>query len=219
MTFKIILIRHGESNGNAQGRFCGFKDVALTEKGVWQAERLAYRLKGLQLDKVYCSDLKRARYTAEIIFKSRGIEIISSSNLREMNFGIWEGHTFEEIKEKNEYGEEFISWLKNPNAIPTIPQGESFIDFKNRIINELDRILKEHHKLSTDKPIAIVSHGGAIRIILCNVLNLDMKYMWKIEQFPAALNIIDYYDGKGFISLLNDTSHLENWWEEGVGEV
>jgi len=219
MSLKIILIRHGESDGNAQGRFCGFRDVDLTEKGVWQAERLAYRLKGSQFDKIYCSDLKRARCTTEIAFKSHGIEIISSSNLREMNFGIWEGHTFEEIKEKNKYGEEFISWLKNPKTIPAIPQGENFIDFKNRVIGELDRIIKEHYELSTEKPIAIVSHGGAIRIILCNVLNLDMQYMWKIEQSPSALNIIDYYDGKGFISLINDTSHLENWWEEGMGKV
>ena len=71
MAIKLILIRHGESDGNVQRMFCGFKDVELTKKGIYQAERLAYRLKGLPVDEVYCSDLKRAKHTAEIVFGSR----------------------------------------------------------------------------------------------------------------------------------------------------
>ena len=76
MSIKLILIRHAESDSNVQKRFCGFKDVNLTKKGIWQAERLLYRLKGVEIDEVYCSDLKRAQHTAEIIFKDRGIDIM-----------------------------------------------------------------------------------------------------------------------------------------------
>jgi len=101
MAIKLILIRHGESDGNVQRKFCGFKDVELTKKGIYQAERLAYRLKGLPVDAVYCSDLKRARHTAEIIFRDRGIDIVTNPKFREMNFGIWEGYTFEEVKSKS----------------------------------------------------------------------------------------------------------------------
>jgi len=216
MAIKLILIRHGESDGNVQGRFSGFKDVELTKKGIWQAERLAYRLKEVPVDSVYCSDLKRAHHTAEIIFRDRGIDIITSSNLREINFGIWEGYTFEEVKSKYGYGDEFNLWLENINEEINISHGERLVDLNNRVMTELDKIFKKHQKVNKEEAIAIVCHGGTIRVILCNVLNLELKCMWKIEQYPTALNIIDYYDYEGFISLLNDTSHLEDWWENGL---
>jgi len=216
MPIKLILIRHGESDGNVQRKFCGFKDVCLTKKGIWQAERLAYRLKGLSVDAVYCSDLKRACHTAEIIFRDRGIDIVTNPKFREMNFGIWEGYTFEEVKSKYGYGDEFNLWLENINEKINILQGESLVDLNNRVMTELDKIFKKHQKTNKDDTIAIICHGGTVRVILCNVLNLELKYMYRIEQYPTALNIIDYYDNRGFISLLNDTSHLEDWWENGL---
>ena len=214
MTIKLILIRHGESDGNAQRKFSGFQDVNLTEKGIWQAKRLARRLEGVQVNAVYCSDLKRARHTAEIIFGDRGEDIVVSPNLREINFGIWEGMTFEEIKLRE--GAKFTSWMENPDEKTIIPQGESLAILNERVMTEVNRILQEHKNEEKDKTIAIVCHGGAIRIILCNALNLELKNLWFIKQNSTALNIIDYYDNRGFISLLNDTSHLEDWWESGL---
>ncbi|MEA2087780.1 MAG: histidine phosphatase family protein [Candidatus Caldatribacteriota bacterium] len=216
MPIKLILIRHGESDGNAQRKFSGFQDVNLTEKGIWQAKRLARRLEGMQVDAFYCSDLKRARHTAEIIFGDRGEDIVVSSNLREINFGTWEGLTFEEIKLKE--GAKFTSWMENPDEKSIIPQGESLAILNERVMTEVNRILEEHKNEEKDKTIAIVCHGGAIRIILCNALNLELKNLWYIKQKSTALNIIDYYDNRGFISLLNDTSHLEDWWESGLIE-
>jgi len=214
MPIKLILIRHGESDGNAQRKFSGFQDVNLTEKGIWQAKRLARRLEGVQVNAVYCSDLKRARHTAEIIFGDRGKDIVVSPNLREISFGIWEGMTFEEIKLRE--GVKFTSWMENPDEKTIIPQGESLAILNERVMTEVNRILQEHKNEEKDKTIAIVCHGGAIRIILCNALNLELKNLWYIKQKSTALNIIDYYDNRGFISLLNDTSHLEDWWESGL---
>ena len=216
MPIKLILIRHGESDGNAQRKFSGFQDVNLTEKGIWQAKRLARRLEGMQVDAFYCSDLKRARHTAEIIFGDRGEDIVVSPNLREINFGTWEGLTFEEIKLKE--GAKFTSWMENPDEKTIIPQGESLAILNDRVMTEINRILQEHKNEEKDKTIAIVCHGGAIRVILCNALNLELKNLWYIKQKSTALNIIDYYDNRGFISLLNDTSHLEDWWESGLIE-
>ncbi len=216
MPIKLILIRHGESDGNAQRKFSGFQDVNLTEKGIWQAKRLARRLEGMQVDAFYCSDLKRARHTAEIIFGDRGEDIVVSPNLREINFGTWEGLTFEEIKLKE--GAKFTSWMENPDEKSIIPQGESLAILNDRVMTEVNRILEEHKNEEKDKTIAIVCHGGAIRVILCNALNLELKNLWYIKQKSTALNIIDYYDNRGFISLLNDTSHLEDWWESGLIE-
>ena len=214
MPIKLILIRHGESDGNVQRKFSGFQDVNLTEKGIWQAKRLARRLEGVQVNAVYCSDLKRARHTAEIIFGDRGKDVVVSPNLREINFGIWEGMTFEEIKLRE--GAKFTSWMENPDEKTIIPQGESLAILNERVMTEVNRILQEHKNEEKDKTIAIVCHGGAIRIILCNVLNLELKNLWFIKQNSTALNIIEYYNHKGVISLLNDTSHLEDWWESGL---
>lgn len=216
MAIKLILIRHGESEGNVQRKFSGFQDVNLTKKGIWQAERLAYRLKELPVDVVYCSDLKRARHTAEIVFGSRGIDIIPNSSLREMNFGIWEGYTFEEVMARYGNGNEIKSWLRNIKEEINIPQGESLADLNNRVMTELNKILEEHKKADKDKTIGLVCHGGTIRVILCNALNMKLKYMWNIEQYSTALNIINYYDHKAFVTLINDTSHLEDWWEDGL---
>lgn len=214
MPIKLILIRHGESDSNAQRKFSGFQDVGLTEKGIWQAERLSYRLKKVPVDAVYCSDLKRAIHTADIVFGNRNIDMLINPNLREMNFGIWEGKTFEEIKLKEEA--KFTSWIENPDERSIIPQGESLAILKERVMAEVNRILQEHKDKEIDKTIAIVCHGGAIRIILCNALNLELKNLWYIQQKSTALNVIDYYDDRGVISLLNDTAHLEDWWENGL---
>jgi len=216
MAIKLILIRHGESDGNVKRKFSGFQDVDLTEKGVWQAKRLARRLEGVQIDSVYCSDLKRARRTAEIIFKDRGMDIITNPKFREINFGAWEGYTFEEVKAKFGYGDKFNSWLENIKVEVNIPQGESLVNLNDRVIAELSNVLKKHEKIDKDETIALVCHGGTIRVILSNALNMGLKNMWNIEQYSTALNIINYYDHKVFVALINDTSHLENWWESGL---
>jgi broad specificity phosphatase PhoE len=216
MPIKLILIRHGESDSNVQRKFSGFQDVDLTEKGIWQAKRLAYRLLKVPVDAVFCSDLKRAIHTADIVFGNRNINMLINPNLREMNFGIWEGKTFEEIKLKE--GVKFTSWMESPDERSIIPQGESLAILNERVMTEVNRILQEYKDEEKDKTIAIVCHGGAIRMILCNALNLELKNLWYIKQKSTALNMIDYYDGKGFVSLINDTSHLEDWWESGLAQ-
>ena len=211
-----MLIRHGESDGNVKRKFSGFQDVDLTEKGVWQAKRLARRLEGVKVNAVYCSDLKRARRTAEIVFGSRGIDIVTNPKFREINFGAWEGYTFEEVKAKFGYGDKFNSWLENIEVEVNIPEGESLVNLNDRVMAELSSLLKKQEKTDKDKTIALVCHGGTIRVILSNALNIGLKNMWNIEQYSTALNIINYYDHKAFVALINDTSHLENWWESGL---
>jgi len=218
MPLKLILIRHGESYSNVQKKFSGFQDVDLTEKGIWQAERLAYRLKRVPVEAVYCSDLKRARHTAEIIFGDRGIDIISNPKFREINFGAWEGYTFEEIKEKFGYGDEFNHLMENIKPEAAIPQGESLVNLNDRVIPELSKILKEHEKTDKEESIAIVCHGGTIRVILSDALKIELKNMWNITQYSTCLNIINYYNYQAYVVLINDTSHLEDWWESGLIE-
>ena len=212
MSIKLILIRHGESEDNAQKRISGFSDVNLTEKGIWQAKRLAYRLRNLPVDAVYCSDLKRAIHTADIVFGDRGIELFKKPNLREVNFGDWERKIMEEIKLREK--EKFTSWFINPEGKSTPPQGESLAAFNHRIMTGVNTILQNNNHDGKDKTIAIVCHGGAIRIVLCNALKIELKNVWHMKQKSTALNIIEYYESEAFVSLVNDASHLENWWEK-----
>jgi broad specificity phosphatase PhoE len=216
MIERIILIRHGESNANVMNKFSGFQDVDLTEKGIWQAKRLAQRLKNVEVDKVYCSDLKRAHHTAKIVFGNREIDIIPRPNLKEMNFGVWEGYTFEEVKLKFGYGEEFNYWTENTNVKACIPKGESLIKLNERVMGEFNKILKFHESIDKNETISIVCHGGTIRVILVNILHMKLEKMWNIAQYSTALNIISYSEKSTFINLMNDISHLEDWWEYDI---
>ena len=213
MAVKLLLIRHGESEGNVNKKFSGFQDVKLTEKGIWQAKRLAYRLRNVKVDAIYSSDLLRARHTAEIIFQNKGMELNIASQLKEMNFGKWEGFNFEEVRLKFGHGKYFHNWPENIDIKAVIPQGESIAQLNERVMKALNKILEKHKSRKDDETIAIVCHGGTIRVILANALNIGLDKIWNIGQASTALNVVNYYDHAAFVNLVNDSTHLEEWWK------
>lgn len=197
---RLILIRHGETDYSSEGRYCGYSDPPLNKKGIWQAERLAERLKRLNVDKVYSSDLKRAVETAKIIFKDKSIGELQ--DFREINFGIFEGLKYEEIIKK--YPKLYRTWLDNP-AMVEIPGGEALRGLSKRVRKRLSLILSQHK----DGEIALVAHGGPIRVILCDALKVSLEAFWQIEQDIGALNIIDYPARLlPVIVAINDTTHF-----------
>jgi len=199
---RFLLIRHAQTELNAQLRYQGISDGELTEWGIWQAERLARRLKDNSLAAIYSSTLKRARQTAEIIASPHRIEVIALSELNELNFGKWEGLTSEEIEKK--YPEAFQEWLKgNPEA--EIPGGESRIIFKQRIEKVIGRLLTQH----SGQTIALITHGGPIKTIISKILGENPDLFWKIRQDNASLNIIEFHSDHPVICLLNDTCHYQ----------
>lgn len=160
MSTRLILIRHGETDYSLDRRYCGFTDVCLNKRGIKQAEELCQRLSREKIDKVYSSDLKRTREFASIIFKDREIEIIPE--LREMDFGIFEGLRHEEIMKT--HADVYKKWLRDPlNTL--IPKGDSLVDFKERIEEVVERIVS----LNKDKILAIVTHAGPIKVIMNNI--------------------------------------------------
>ncbi len=181
---RLILIRHGETDYNSQKRYCGFSDPSLNEKGRWQAERLAKILWNVKIDAVYSSDLRRAYETAEIIFRDNSI--VKLADFREINFGVWEGLTYSEIIEK--HPEIYKRWIDNPMEV-NIPGGETLKDFCGRIRKKLIFVRSCHKEGET---IALITHGGPIRIILCDALGYNIKEFWQVAQDIGALNIIDY---------------------------
>ena len=183
---RLILIRHGETDYTSQGRYCGFSDPSLNEKGIQQSEKLAIRLKETGVDKVYSSDLKRACQSAKLIFKNNPIEEIA--DFREMNFGLFEGLRYEEIIKV--YPKLYQEWIDNPLRVE-IPSGEGLVGLEKRVKEKLSFILSQ----DVGKTIALVSHGGPIRVILCQVLKLGLESFWKVEQEIGTLRIIDYPTG------------------------
>lgn len=148
------------------------------------------------LQAVYTSNLSRAIRSAEIIAADYGLRPIDTPDLRERSFGIWEGMTFSEIKEK--YPEEFEAWANNPLRYSPI-KGESTLEVKARTIPSLTGILDRHK----GENIAVVAHGGVNRIILCHFLDIPLENIFRIEQDNAAVNIVELWDKYPVVKLIN----------------
>lgn len=198
MVTTLYLVRHGETEGSDVKRYKGSLDVPMSEKGIEQVRRTAnfVSLSTSKLSAVYCSPLSRALKSAEIISEPFGLTPIVMADLRERSFGIWEGMSFNEIKER--YPEEFEAWADNPLKYSPIG-GESTIEVRDRVINALNKIMNNHNSQS----LSIVAHGGVNRIILCHIMGIPLENIFRIEQDNAAVNIIEFWERYPVVKLLN----------------
>ncbi len=191
------MIRHGQTDGNARRQYCGLLDMELNAQGCMQVEKLARRLEKEAIHKIYASDRKRALQSARIIFKGRRINRVPE--LKEINFGIFEGKSHQEILE-SEPGI-YEQWLSDPyNTV--VPESESLIDFRARVTRALDKIILAN----LNKTTAVVCHGGTISIILSRING--SRNFWELIPKSASLNIVEYVNNQAKIALFNDVSHL-----------
>lgn len=149
---EILLIRHGETLWNQQGRMQGQNDSPLTPTGLQQARQLAHRMKDVSFTTLYSSDLGRAHQTARCIADRSGHEVITDPGLRERHFGIFEGLTNNEIKLAHPEDYELFA-KREPHY--AMPGGESAAQFRDRVIVTLDAIAGRHE----GETIVVVSHG------------------------------------------------------------
>ncbi|MBC2851394.1 histidine phosphatase family protein [Cetobacterium sp. 8H] len=189
---KIILVRHGETELNTAGIFFGVMDPELTEKGIEQAKRAKKILEDLEYHKIYTSDLKRAKETAEII-NYKNIDMVLTEDLREINFGIFEGYKYEELLEKYpiEVKKSQEDW-KNYNY----ETGESVLQLQKRAINFIEK------ELDLYKNTVLVTHWGVINTILSYYFSDGLDAYWKFSVKNGGIVIIEFSDGypilKGF---------------------
>lgn len=196
---RIHLIRHGQVVGFDQPRYNGQTDVSLTEMGLEQYHRLAERFDHIPLKACYTSDLNRCVTGAQIICKNRNIAPIKKRQLRELNIGIWEGLTWNEISDR--WPEEWQARLADLVNY-RVPKGENLLDVEARVMPAIDEIIKLHG----GEEVLVVGHGGVNRIILLNAIGAPLKGMFNIEQNYGCHNVIDYYaDGRQTVKLLNET--------------
>ncbi len=204
---KLILVRHGQTDWNKEGRFQGQSDVALSEEGIRQAEDLAAHFPVDSVDAVYSSDLIRARRTAEIIANRFGLRVEAKQSLREINFGDWEGLTYDEIILN--WPEALSNFLQHPDILE-VPNGETFPQVRKRAMDAIGDILEEQD----GKSVVLTAHGGILRSILTAVLHMPLQYLWSIRQFNTAVSIVRYDEGNWTIELMNSTAHLAHYDKE-----
>ncbi|MDR0992806.1 MAG: histidine phosphatase family protein [Ruminococcus sp.] len=197
---KLYIIRHPQATGNLVRRFQGHTDTDLTDEGLRQADILAEYFKSIPLDIVYSSDLKRAAYTAKKI--ANGREVIIDPALREINAGVWEN--LEVARIGADYPEESKLWDYEPERF-AIKNGETMQAVYNRVTAALSDITKT----ADGKTVAIVSHGCAIRNMLCFIKYGDIARLRDIDWSTNAAISYAECDGSWNLVYMNDTAHLE----------
>ena len=198
------MVRHGATVLNAEDRFAGATDVALSEEGREQARRLAVRLGNEKISAIYASPLGRTAETAQILAAPHKLEVQVRDGLREINHGRWEQMTRREVEQK--FPEEAAEWEKDPYTFA--PQGgESGLAVTARALPVLIDLVQHH----CGENFVVVSHKATIRLLLSSLLGFDpRRYRDNLDQKPAALNIVDFRDPtRSRLSLFNDTSHYD----------
>ncbi|WP_099188747.1 histidine phosphatase family protein [Tepidibacter mesophilus] len=198
---KFIFIRHGLTLDNESMRLSGFIDSKLSDIGKNQAKQTSIRLKNEKIDLIYSSPLKRAMNTAREISRIKNISINVCDEFKEMNFGDFEGLTFQEIE--SNYKEEYER-LKNESFEYSFPNGENMIGFHDRISNKIDDIIKNND----GKTVLIVSHAGVIRACLSHLISKDHTYHWNFKIDNCSMTIVEVVDDFSVIHNLNNTEHL-----------
>lgn len=199
---RIMLVRHGVTEWNNKGRIQGQSDTNLAPDGVHQSRLLTAHFPFDIVDAIYSSDLHRAFTTAEVIASRFNLDIIPVKEFREINFGEWEGKTFEEVAKEDPV--EFKKFFLQPDML-LIKGGETFAEVQNRAITMLKRIV---HDIGDKKHIVIVSHGAVIRTIIAYILEMPLRKLWTLKQHNTAVNILRVDDGAYSLELLNGIYHL-----------
>ena len=198
----LYLVRHGQTLWNSSGRYQGRTDVALSKKGLAQAEKTASWFQDIHLDGVIASPLQRAAKTAEGIAESHHLALETDENLKELSFGDWEGKTYDEI-EKIWPG--MIEAMYHDAGTMKLPHGESFKECQERCMKAINGIIQR----GDNKTYAIVCHGAALRTIICALIDIPLARSWNLALSNASISEVIIYPGDmNVLYMLNHTEHL-----------
>jgi probable phosphoglycerate mutase len=204
-TTHVIIIRHGQSQGNAEGRFGGHTDTPLSARGHKQAAATAKALASEEFSAIYSSDLPRAIETATPLAKLTGAPLITTDALRERSVGVMEGLTFEEAAER--HPEQYQALLRR-DFDHVLLGGESYRQTLDRASRKLDEAIEQHK----GGRIALFAHTGTICILILHIMGAldapELKPVW-IATANCGISRFDLRDD-GFVRVLalNDTRHL-----------
>ncbi len=198
---RLLLIRHGETAWNAAARFQGQSDVPLNARGRRQAAGVAAALADVPIDALYASDLQRAWATAQAIAAGAGLAIALAPRLREMSFGAWEGLTYGEIERRDPSA--LAAWQADPSQVAP-PEGETLTQVTSRVRAAYGEMIDRH----PGQTVAVVAHGGPLRVLLCLALGLAPRAYWQLMMAPGSITELRIYEQGAILARLNDTHHL-----------
>ena len=203
---RLLLVRHGETDWNRQGRFQGQIDIPLNENGRAQAAAAGEYLKAVRFDRAYTSSMARPRQTAEGILQHHpGVPLTSVPHLVEIGHGEWEGRLEEEISAT--WPELLADWKRAPETVQ-MPAGETIHDVWDRSLKGWQTIAASLHP---DETALVVAHDAVNKTILCALLGLSPADIWAVKQGNGGVTVIDYPHGPDeppVVVCLNQTAHL-----------
>ncbi|MEL6260264.1 MAG: histidine phosphatase family protein [Cyanobacteria bacterium J06626_6] len=209
---RLLLVRHGETNWNRDGRFQGQIDIPLNENGHKQAAQAAEFLKQIHLDGAVSSSMLRPKETAEGILKHHtDVTLETTEQLWEISHGEWEGMLDTEIE--SGYPGMLAQWQSQPETVQ-MPGGENLKDVWNRAKKGWQDIVSAYSELKADgshHTVMVVAHDAINKAILCQVFGLGPEKFWQFKQGNGAVSVIDYHGGPDSVPVLsaaNITTHL-----------
>jgi len=194
----LWLLRHPEPEVGARGRCYGSLDIALSSEGIRHAHHVAESLANEPFAAIYTSPRQRCRQAAVILAGSggRSIKIESIETLRELDFGEFEGRSYDEIARL--YPDLYQQWMQHPTET-RFPGGECFQEMSVRVLDTTNQLRARH----VGQTIALMTHGGVIRAILSDALGMDPVNIFRIGQKYGAVNLVRYFDETPIIEVLN----------------
>jgi alpha-ribazole phosphatase len=201
MAGRLLLIRHGDLGEGCRGRYIGRTDTPLSEKGRRQAAALAGPLAHPAGARLCCSPLLRCRETAEIALNDAPGRLEIVDDLREVDFGAWEGKNFAEIIAADPAGVDRWAALEEDFSFPG---GDGIGAFRERIRAAAGRIVAD-----PAETVVAFTHGGVIRLLICCFLGLDYRHYLLFDIQPASVSELSLDGRKGVLTRLNDRCHLE----------
>jgi probable phosphoglycerate mutase len=210
---RILLARHGETPWNAEGRYQGQRDIALSETGEGQARALGQRLRELPITRAVASPLSRARRTAELALGEERAGLLAiDPGLAEIAHGDWEGLLASEIRARDP--ERLRAWRESPATVQMPGGGESLGQVLERAWPAFAAACEGLGEADT---LLVVAHDAVNRVILCRILGLPLSRLWSFRQAPTTLNLLEgrHVDALEVVRL-NDCQHHTPLFGEAV---
>ncbi len=199
---RIILVRHGETVWNLEGRYQGQEDTPLSPRGLEQGRRLAEALRDVPIDACVASPLERALQTCRMCAERHGLPVETDARLLEIHHGAWEGMLAGDIAAR--YPEAYAAWHSAPQLVQ-MPGGESLEDVRRRARAAFD----DYAARFAGRSVLVAAHDAVNKAVICDLLGLDLSHFWQIKQDNTCINVLECQDdGRWRIVLLNGTQHL-----------
>lgn len=199
---RLILVRHGQVDANIDLRYLGRRDDPLNDLGEEQARLLAAALAELVLDRIVASPLRRTAETARTIAMACGLDLDLDDRLVELDFGDWDGLTRQEVLDGGHAAAELLArWEEDPSC--RVPGGESLSAVRQRVVGLADELLDS----SPGETVALVTHMGPIKALLCAALDVSFRTARRLFLDPATITVVDWAE-RPVVRLFNSHAHL-----------